>query len=276
MASEKLPLPARFILRMIQGAAIGAAAILPGISGGVLSVVFGLYRPLMALLASPRQNLKKYSSLFLPVGIGWLVGFVGFARLISDLFSRAENVAIWLFVGLIAGTLPGMFSGGSDKLRPSRRTVLISVMCFFAMFGLLVSTRITGVRVTRPGFIWYLMCGILWGVSLVVPGFTSSSMLMSMGLFEPLTAGVGALDPGVILPMFAGIAAAALLLARLANRLFERHYAAAFYAVLGIIAASTAAIIPTAYSSPGEAGLCGLAALAGFFSAFFIEKKLAG
>lgn len=241
----------------------------------MLSVVFGLYRPLMALLASPKNNLKKYGRLFLPVGIGWIVGFVSFARLISGLFSRSENVAIWLFVGLIAGTLPGMFSGGSEKRRPDRRTVLLSVMCFFAMFGLLLFTRIIGVKATHPGFFWYLMCGLLWGVSLVVPGFTSSSMLMSMDLFEPLTAGIGALDPGVILPMFLGIVSAALLLAKLVNRLFERHYSSAFYAILGIVAASTAAIIPTSYSSASEIGFCGLAALAGFFSAYLIEKKLA-
>ncbi|MCR4772551.1 MAG: DUF368 domain-containing protein [Oscillospiraceae bacterium] len=275
MASENRSAPVRFMLRLIQGAAIGAAAILPGISGGVLSVVFGLYRPLMALLACPKKNLKKYASLFLPVAIGWAVGFIGFARLISDLFSRSENVAIWLFVGLIAGTLPGMFSSGSEGLRPARRTVLLAVMCFFAMFGLLLFTRIIGVKVSHPGFFWYLMCGLLWGVSLVVPGFTSSSMLMSMGLFEPLTAGIGALDPGVILPMFLGIVSAALLLARLVNRLFERHYSSAFYAILGIVSASTAAIIPTVYSSPAEIGFCGLAALAGFSAAYLIEKKLA-
>ena len=48
------------IIRVIQGILIGAGAILPGISGGVLCVVFGIYRPMMALLAHPKENLPRY------------------------------------------------------------------------------------------------------------------------------------------------------------------------------------------------------------------------
>ena len=44
---------APFLVRVLQGALIGVGAILPGVSGGVLSVVFGVYQPMMALLAHP-------------------------------------------------------------------------------------------------------------------------------------------------------------------------------------------------------------------------------
>ena len=43
------------IMRIVQGIIIGAGAILPGISGGVLAVVFGIYRPAMELLTHPRR-----------------------------------------------------------------------------------------------------------------------------------------------------------------------------------------------------------------------------
>ena len=59
------------IMRIVQGIIIGAGAILPGISGGVLAVVFGIYRPAMELLTHPRRALQRYWQMLLAVGIGW-------------------------------------------------------------------------------------------------------------------------------------------------------------------------------------------------------------
>ena len=58
------------ILRLVQGVIIGAGAILPGISGGVLAVIFGIYRPMMEALTHPKQALRRYWRMLLPVGIG--------------------------------------------------------------------------------------------------------------------------------------------------------------------------------------------------------------
>ena len=63
-----------WLLRVIHGALIGAGAILPGISGGVLCVLFGIYRPMMALLAHPIKTFRIYYKLFIPVLLGWAVG----------------------------------------------------------------------------------------------------------------------------------------------------------------------------------------------------------
>ena len=54
------------LLRLVQGFIIGAGGILPGISGGVLSVIFGIYRPVMEVLAHPLDGLRRHLSLLLP------------------------------------------------------------------------------------------------------------------------------------------------------------------------------------------------------------------
>ena len=50
--------PLQFVFRVVQGALIGLGAVLPGISGGVLSVIFGIYKPIMELLSNPIANFK--------------------------------------------------------------------------------------------------------------------------------------------------------------------------------------------------------------------------
>ena len=76
------------ILRVLQGAIIGAGAILPGISGGVLAVIFGIYRPAMELLTHPKRAFPRYWRMLLAVGIGWVLGFLGGGGAILALFHQ--------------------------------------------------------------------------------------------------------------------------------------------------------------------------------------------
>ena len=57
----------RWLLLCFQGAAVGTGAILPGISGGVLCVAFGIYEPMMALLSHPVKSFRVYYKMFYPV-----------------------------------------------------------------------------------------------------------------------------------------------------------------------------------------------------------------
>ena len=61
------------VLYMIQGAIVGVGAILPGVSGGVLCVAFGIYEPMMELLTNPKDTIKKSYKMFIPfISAGWL------------------------------------------------------------------------------------------------------------------------------------------------------------------------------------------------------------
>jgi len=260
-----------FIVHALQGALIGSGAILPGVSGGVLCVIFGVYRPMMAVLSDPFRKLKDYWRLMLPIGVGWIVGFFVFARLIEMLFALSGNVALWLFIGLIAGTVPSLFREAGEKGRTvgGWSALAVSMILVYALFAGLSGS--SGVSIT-PNYFWFFFCGVLWGVSVVIPGMTSTSILIFLGLFEPMTSGIAAFDMGVVVPMFAGIIVTVLLLAKAVNKLFEKHYTVAYHAVIGFTFASTMAIIPTAYSSAGELALCAAVFAAGYAGAYFMDK----
>ena len=92
--------PAQWLLRLLQGAIIGAGAVLPGISGGVLCVVFGIYQPMMELLAHPFKMFKKYYMMFIPILLGVAAGFFLLAKLLSLLFNANETIMVCIFIGL--------------------------------------------------------------------------------------------------------------------------------------------------------------------------------
>ena len=93
----------RVLFRVIQGAVIGLGAVLPGISGGVLCVVFGIYKPIMELLSHPLKNFKTHVPKLLPVIVGLGVGFMGIANLLSFFLEKYPAPSVCLFVGLIVG-----------------------------------------------------------------------------------------------------------------------------------------------------------------------------
>ena len=65
---------ASLLVRFAEGLIIGIGGILPGVSGGVLCIVFGLYQPVMEVFAAPVQNLKKHFRLLAPVALGAAAG----------------------------------------------------------------------------------------------------------------------------------------------------------------------------------------------------------
>ena len=74
---------ARLLLQVLQGAFIGLGAVLPGISGGVLSVIFGIYKDIMELLANPFRNFKTHVPRLIPYILGAILGFLGIANLLA-------------------------------------------------------------------------------------------------------------------------------------------------------------------------------------------------
>ena len=201
------------LLRLVQGFIIGAGGILPGISGGVLSVIFGIYRPVMEVLAHPLNGLRRHLSLLLPVGAGAILGFLCGGGLILVLFDRSEKLATCLFIGLILGTLPSLWAEAGAQGR-GRGAYLSCAASFFALSAVLLYAQYGAFYTMRPGFLGFLFCGLLWGLSLIVPGMTSSSILMAVGLFTPMAEGFARLDMAVILPWLLGMALIVLTLAR--------------------------------------------------------------
>lgn len=253
------------LLLLLQGALTGAGAILPGISGGLLCAAFGIYEPMMELLSHPRRAFKKHYRLFLPFLTGWAAGFVLLAGVMETFFALFSSAALMLFAGLIFGTLPALLekTGEEEKKAPWTPYVIAAVSAF--LFFRVLSGD--GAMSISPSPFWYLVCGLIWGLSLVIPGLSSSSVLIWMGLYSPMTAGIAALDPGVVLPLAGGLVLTAALSARLIWGLFEKHYTLVCRITAGIMTASALTLLPANFDSALSALVSLLCFGAGFAAA---------
>ena len=261
----------RSLRDLLCGVLIGAGAILPGVSGGVLAVVFDIYRPFMEVLTHPREAIPKYWRWFLPIGLGCAIGFLGFAKGIAAAIDVSSTVTTWLFIGLIVGTVPSLFREAGKEGRSIGSWVSMAVCAGAIFFSLFYVGKVICVTV-EPNFWWYNFCGALWGMSLVIPGLTSSSVMMALGLYQPMLEGLARLDFLVLSACLPGMVLTILLLARLVSWFFRKHYSIAFHGIFGIVLASTLVIIPTSYVGAWEIVLSAVCCIGGFLLAYFMAR----
>jgi len=260
-----------WLKNLLCGSLIGAGAILPGVSGGVLAVIFGIYRPFMEILTHPKRALPQYWRMLPPLGIGCCAGFLLFAKGISAALALSDAVTTWLFVGLICGTIPSLYREAGREGHGRGSWVSFGVCALLVFGSLYYAGSVAGVKVT-PNFWWYNFCGALWGISVVIPGITSSSIMMALGLYQPMMDGLAHMDLLVLSACLPGLVLAVLLTARGVTWLMRTHYSVAFHGILGIVAASTLVIIPAEYRGSGEMILSAVCCVLGFLLAFLLAR----
>ena len=244
----------KFVLHLLQGAMIGIGAVLPGISGGVLSVVFGIYEPIMAFLSNPREALSQYGRLLLPVLLGAAGGFLLSARAIGFFLTRYEVLSVCLFVGLIVGMLPSMFREAGEKGK-SRWDLYALAGAFFTVLIFLSFLRRISVSIPQ-GIFGNLFCGFCVALSIIVPGMSFSALLMPLGLYTPFMEDVGAVHLPAVVPAVLSAGVTMVLLAKQITRLLERHYSVVFHGIIGIVLAATLVIVPfSAFENPKTSSL---------------------
>lgn len=232
----------RLVLRVLQGMLIGVGAVLPGISGGVLCVVFGIYKPVMELLSSPLKKFKTHVPKLLPVIVGAALGFLGVAKVLAFFLEKYPDQSVCLFVGLIGGMLPSLLREAGEQGRTKGSWISTGV-AFVLVLSLLLSLNVLSVTIL-PSFGWYLFCGFCMALSIIAPGMSFSTLLMPLGLYTPLVDGIGSLDFQVLLPAGIGAVVTILCLAKAIDALFTHFYNLAFHAIVGIVVAATLVIIP--------------------------------
>lgn len=232
----------RLVLRVLQGVLIGVGAVLPGISGGVLCVVFGIYKPVMELLSNPLRNFKTHVPKLLPVIVGMGVGFLGVAKILAFFLETYPDPSVCLFIGLIVGMLPSLFREAGEQGRPKGSWVSMGV-AFVFILALLISLNLFSVSIA-PNFGWYLFCGFCLALSVIAPGMSFSTLLMPLGLYTPFVDGLGNLNFSVIVPAGIGALITVICLAKAVDALFDRFYPYAFHAIIGIVIAATIMIVP--------------------------------
>ena len=94
---------------ILAGILFGLANVIPGVSGGTMAVVFGVYERLIGILSDPIKGIKKEWKFLIVFGLGAGIGILAFGKLMNWVLERYPAQAAMFFIGVILGSLPMLF-----------------------------------------------------------------------------------------------------------------------------------------------------------------------
>lgn len=249
-----------FIKNVCKGMVIGIANVIPGVSGGTMMVVMGIYDKLIHVISHFFSEFKKNIIFLLPIVIGMLIAILGGSVVIEFCFDRFPFPTTLAFIGLILGGLPMM--GKRVKGEKFKVGYLIAFIVFFALvLGMAIigdaSGREVAITTNFGGIVLLFLVGVIAAGTMVIPGVSGSMVLLILGYYNPIISTISqflsAVKDGnrellghsvVILLVFGiGVIVGIVGFAKLIEWIFNKFPMYAYWAIIGLIVASPFAIV---------------------------------
>ncbi|WP_297663511.1 DUF368 domain-containing protein [uncultured Streptococcus sp.] len=232
-----------WIARMLKGMIIALGFILPGVSGGVLAAILGIYERMIRFLAHIKENFVENVLYFTPVAIGMVLGIAAFSYPVNLLLDNYKVIVLWGFAGAIIGTIPSLIKESvkeSDRDRADTITFWLS----FILSGVFLYS-LNGMVGTLPAnFLSFILAGALIALGILIPGLSPSNLLLILGLYTPMLTGFKHLDLfGTFLPIGIGGALALILFSKAMDYILKHYHSRVYHFIIGIVLSSTLLIV---------------------------------
>ncbi|RSJ81541.1 hypothetical protein D8796_02570 [Streptococcus cristatus] len=232
-----------WIARVLKGMIIALGFILPGVSGGVLAAILGIYERMIRFLAHIKENFVENVLYFTPVAIGMVLGIAAFSYPVNLLLDNYKVIVLWGFAGAIIGTIPSLIKESvkeSDRDRADTVTFWLS----FILSGVFLYS-LNGMVGTLPAnFLSFVLAGALIALGILIPGLSPSNLLLILGLYTPMLTGFKRLDLfGTFLPIGIGGALALILFSKAMDYILKHYHSRVYHFIIGIVLSSTLLIV---------------------------------
>ena len=258
-----------WISKMIKGIVIALGFILPGISGGVLAAILGIYERMIRFLAHPFKQLKEDVLYFLPVAIGMLLGIGLFSYPIEYLLEHYQVYVLWSFAGAIIGTVPSLVK---EANRDSERDK-IDLIWFWSTFivsGIALYGLNFVVGSLSASFLNFILAGSLLALGILVPGLSPSNLLLILGLYAPMLTGFKSFDLfGTFLPIGIGAVLTLIAFSKFMDYALRVYHSRVYHFIIAIVLSSTLLILLPNAGNPESISYAGLSIVSYVIIAFF-------
>lgn len=238
----------KFIANYLKGILIGSGAILPGISSGVFCVIFGIYEKLVNSVLNLFSDFKKNFIFLLPIGLGGITGVLLVGKLLNFLFTTYPMPTKFCFIGLILGSIP-ILCKKANQGKGFRLHYSIFLLAAF-LIGVLsirletILPELIHVDLSNNYFFYLILAGFMMSIGIVVPGVSSSVILMTLGVYTTYLNAVANVDFSILVPMGIGVLIGSLLFLKVIQFLLERYFTQTFYMIIGFVLGSILILYP--------------------------------
>ena len=241
-----------YIIVSLKGMAMGAADVVPGVSGGTIAFISGIYEELLNSISSFKFSLinvlknegikvvwkKINGSFLLALFIGICFSVLSLAKLIETLLEN-HPILIWsFFFGLVLASI----------IYIAKQIKLWNIKCYlYLIFGLIFAYYITTLNpvITQNSSPWFLfLAGMIAICAMILPGISGSFILVLLGAYKPILNAINTKDFFSIIIFMAGAVLGLLTFSRVLKWLFSKYKNYTLALLIGFIAGSLNKIWP--------------------------------
>jgi len=237
----------KYIKNFLKGMAVGIGTLVPGVSGGTIAIILGIYDEMIHAVSSFFENWKKHAIFLLTVGAGGLFGMLLFSRLLESAINNYPYVMRYLFMGAIIGGLPVLYR----KSLPTRKRTITDY--FFLILGFVIVLFLSKEAGVADGMasdqgwlslVYLFIAGIVIAIALVLPGISGSFVLLIMGLHTLTLNAINTVNIAFLIPLALGTAAGILGTTKIIENFLNKYPDKTYLFIIGLVIGSIVSVFP--------------------------------
>jgi putative membrane protein len=248
---------------------MGIANIIPGVSGGTIAVVFGIYEYLMEALGNfitNKQKRKEYILFLVILFSGSIVAIFALAWLLKLAFEHYPMPTVYFFIGLIIGSIPVVIKSHHDmRIRPGRSLSFVIGLALVVFLALMQggtgaesqTTDMSGFGIAN--YLYFFLCGAIAASAMIIPGVSGSFILLLLGVYWTVLGALSGLTSIIVNSGFTpelitrililsalgvGVVLGILVISRVMDYALKNFPALTMYFILGLIIGSIYQLYP--------------------------------
>lgn len=232
-----------------RGLLMGITDLIPGVSGGTVAFILGIYdRLLEAISGFFSKEWKKHLGFLIPLVLGIGGALLLFSRVIEFLLTNHYEATQFFFMGLILGVLPYIAKQAEIKQNFTKRhfAVLIGLGIVLASTAFIsTNDNVTPiVELSVPVFFLLFFSGWLASMAMLLPGISGSFILLLLGVYTTAINALSTLNIPVALAIGAGVIVGFIVSSKVIRYLLENFTHVTYAAIIGLIFGSLFVVFP--------------------------------
>ena len=218
---------------------------MPGISSGVLCVIFGIYENLINSILGFFNNIKENFKFLFPIVSGAIIGIILFGNILKYLFFAYPIQIKFVFIGLILGSIPKLIKEIKEKANFKPYYLLFTLISLAIAILLVILEKKISIRSSNEySFIFLIVSGFVMSAGVIVPGVSSTLILMLLGIYESYLFSVSTIYLPFLIPLCIGLFIGAIVFMKITKFLLDKYYAQTFFVIIGFTLGSIFVLYP--------------------------------
>ncbi len=268
------------VLNVLKGILIGVANIVPGVSGGTVAFLLGIYDKLIESVGNfitEKEKRQEYSLFLIQIGLGMGIGIVAFAKIISFAMKNYAEMTQFFILGLIIASIPFIFKNIKEKKNSYFIYFIIGFLIMILFFvsekylkkGDFIQNEIKNFNILY--LLKLFFAGVAAATAMVLPGISGSYLMILMGEYYNILGFINNKQIIGLIPVGVGAVIGIVLTSKIISKLLKKYPSQTLYFILGLVIGSIFKIWPNVSNDYLAWGIDAISLTAGITIVWVLE-----